>query len=461
MSRSRRPNVLIVVADDQRFDTIGTLWNENISTPNLDRLVESGCSFTNAHNMGSDTAAVCVPARSMIHSGRSLFHLDGPGGMTIEHPTLPEAFGNAGYRTFATGKWHNGTEAFNRCYQEGRNIFFSGMGNHWNVPVTDRHPLGEYRDERPRRFCPGTGRVETFPQPFERYASGTHSSDLFADSLIEFLVDHDSSTDERPFFAYLAFMAPHDPRTAPGTYQQLYDPVDVQLPENFNERHPFDNGHLHVRDEELATHPRDPDEIRRHIADYYAMISHLDAQVGRVRETLESRGMLDDTIVVFTADHGLAVGQHGLMGKQNLYDHSVRVPLVFTGPTIPSGACREAFTYHHDLYPTLASFCDVEVPGSVDGENLQPVVAGDRPGHRNSVFTAFAETQRAVRTDEHKLLEYTVDGARRTQLFDVRADPAETVDVSDEPGNSALINQLRTRLTDWQERVDDPGPTDW
>ena len=457
MSEPDRPNVVLIVTDDQRFDAIGALSDTQLATPNLDRLLATGCTFTHAHNMGSPHGAVCVPARSMIHSGRSLFHLDGPGGMTTTHPTLPEAFDDAGYRTFATGKWHNGEAAFNRCYAEGRNVFFGGMGNHWNVPVIDRRPTEEYPTDRPHRFLPGD---ERGPQPvgqtYERYAAGTHSSELFADTTVEFIHEHDSTSDPRPFFSYTAFMAPHDPRTAPGEFHSLYDPGEIALPANFREEHPFDNGHLRTRDENLATHPRDPDEIRRHIADYFAMITHLDAQVGRILDALERTDSRDETIVVFTADHGLAVGQHGLLGKQNVYDHSVRVPLIVSGPDVPAGTRRSAFTYHHDLYPTLADWCGIDVPETIDGVSLVATITDDVDSPRAQVFTAFGDTQRAVRTHQYKLIEYAVDGEQHTQLFDIEQDPAETQNLADDDRHEADVNRLRQLLTECQDASDDP-----
>jgi arylsulfatase A-like enzyme len=304
---------------------------------------------------------------------------------------------------------------------------------------------------------PGTGEG---PQPdrgtYERHASGTHSSELFADAAEEFLHDHHVASDDRPFFAYTAFMAPHDPRTAPGEYHAMYDPRDVDLPANVLAEHPFDNGHLDVRDEELASRPRDEDAIRRHVADYYAMVTHLDAQIGRVLDTLERLGEREDTIVVFTADHGLAVGQHGILGKQNLYDHSVRVPLVFSGPGIPASERRDAFSYHHDLYPTLTDLAGLSAPDTVDGESLAPALTDGADGPRESVFTAFADTQRAVRTDRYKLVEYFVDDRRRTQLFDVDADPLETRNLADDGAHTEVLERLRDELADWRERVDDP-----
>jgi arylsulfatase A-like enzyme len=190
-----RPNVLFMVADDLRFDV---LRNDAVHTPNFDRLVEEGIAFTHAYNMGSHSGAVCVPARAMIHSGRSLFRLDGQHGITRAHPILGEAFENAGYRTFGTGKWHNGTESFNRSFAEGQDILFEGMDNHWNAPVTDRHPKGEYPELPSHPNDMGTGYVGPGRQVAERYASGIHSTDLFASATIDFL--QDATDDDRPFF---------------------------------------------------------------------------------------------------------------------------------------------------------------------------------------------------------------------------------------------------------------------
>ena len=460
MAQSGQPNVLMIVADDQRFDTIGALGNDSIQTPNLDSLVESGCAFTRHHNMGADQPAVCVPARSMIHSGRTLFHLDGPGGMATEHPTLSEAFGDAGYRTFGTGKWHNGIEAFNRCFAEGEDVFFGGMGNHWNVPVSSRYPDGEYPDPEPYRGFSGTGSIWPGRQVYDRYASGVHSSELFADATQTFLESHAKSGDDRPFFAYMATMAPHDPRTAPGEYLELYDHEEIPLPENFRPEHPFSIG-WRGRDENLEDHPREPEKIRRHIADYYAMITHLDAQVGRVLETLEATGERDDTIVVFTADHGLAVGQHGLMGKQNLYDHSVRTPLLVAGPDVPAGERRGSLTCHCDIYPTICDLAGLDTPETVEGESLAPALADEAATIRDSLLLAYGDVQRAVRHDRFKLVEYAVDGEHTTQLFDLASDPAETTDLANDEARADDRERLQKRLRELQVRLDDPMAGEW
>jgi arylsulfatase A-like enzyme len=452
-----RPNVLLVVADDQRFDTVSALGDDRIETPTLDSLVERGCAFTRHHNLGSTHGAVCVPARSMIHSGRSLFRLEGPGGMTTVHPTLGEAFGDAGYRTFGTGKWHNGREAFNRSFAEGDAIYFGGMGEHWNLPVCSRYPLGEYPDPRPARVDLGSGTVNPVQQVYDRYASGTHSSELFADAAIDFVED---AAGEDPFFASLAWTAPHDPRTAPGEYLERYDPDDLPTPESFVPEHPFNNGAIRGRDEDLEAHPRDPERVRRHLADYYAMITHLDAQLGRVLDALDRTGVREETLVVVTADHGLAVGRHGLMGKQNVYDHSLRVPLLFAGPGVPAGERRDGLSAHPDLYPTLCDLAglDGEPPATVDGASLAPAIRGEDT-HRDAVFAAYGDCQRALRTDGLKLHEYRVDGTERVRLYDLDDDPAETTDRSAERPDD--VTRLRERLRDRQRAAEDPLADEW
>ncbi|WP_049903340.1 sulfatase-like hydrolase/transferase [Halococcus agarilyticus] len=448
------PNVLLIVADDQRFDTIGALGNERIATPTLDALVREGCSFTHHTNTGADGGAVCVPARSMLLSGHSLFQLEGPGGMTRSHPTLPEAFGRSGYRTFGTGKWHNGHEAFDRCFDEGRNVFFGGMGNHWNVPVTDRHPGKEHPQSKPTRGFTGTGSVWPRHERYDGHASGTHSSELFADTTIDFLEEHRRTGNERPFFAYVATMAPHDPRTCPGEFLAMYDHDEIPLPENFAPEHPFDIG-WRGRDERLEDHPREPEKIRRHIADYYAMITHLDAQLGRVFDTLERIGEREHTIVVFTADHGLAVGQHGLMGKQNLYDHSVRVPLVLAGPGVPGAERRETLSCHYDLFPTLCDLAGVDVPDEVEGGSLVPTFDSPDTTLREHVFLAYEDVQRAIRGERYKLIEYRT-GEGRTQLFDLESDPAETTNLAERDDHAAVRERLRERLRREQAAKSDP-----
>ena len=306
----RRLNVLFLFSDDQRADTLAALGNKHTQTPNLDRLIREGAVCTRAYCMGSTQPAVCLPSRAMLMSGRTLFRVHGDlKGQT----TWPEMFRKAGYATFLSGKWHNGPESAQRGFAEGRAVFFGGMGNPYKLPVFDFKPEGGLTTKKP---------------------SGKHSVALLADRAIEFL---QRQKGDRPFLCYVAFNAPHDPRTAPKEYHERSNAAKLPLPPNFLPRHPFDNGELTVRDERLAPWPRTPEVVRQHLADYYAYIAFLDAQVGRILDALRASGQYDNTIIVFSSDHGLALGSHGLMGKQNLYDHSMHAPLLFAGPGVPRG----------------------------------------------------------------------------------------------------------------------------
>ena len=307
-----RPNILFFFTDDQRFDTIAALGNAQIRTPNLDRLVERGITFTHAHIPGGTSGAVCMPSRAMLHTGRTLFHLDGAGNrIPAEHTLLGEHLRSNGYRTFGTGKWHNGHEAFARSFSDGAEIFFGGMADHWNVPAYDFDPSGRYDGQCPKVNNPFGEKVETYRE-CDHIIGGKHSSELLTDGAVAWLEEY---KDDAPFFMYVSYLAPHDPRVMPKAFREMYSDEDIVLPENFLVQHPFDIGVHQIRDEVLADYPRKPGQVREHIADYYAMITHLDFELGRLLDVLERRGMNDNTVVVFAGDNGLAVGRHGLFGN--------------------------------------------------------------------------------------------------------------------------------------------------
>jgi arylsulfatase A-like enzyme len=430
-----RPNILFFFTDDQRFDTIRALGNNEIITPNMDSLVRTGATFTHAYIMGSMSGAVCMPSRAMLMSGKNLFDLVNKGGtIPPEHPMLPEVLRQAGYVTFATGKWHNGRQAYARCFTRGANIFFGGMSDHYRVPVNDFDPTGRYPKESRRR------------------REGKHSSELFSDAAIDFLRTYRG---DKPFFVYVSYTAPHDPRTASREYHDMYDPDKIALPASFMPEHPFDNGEMRIRDEKLAAWPRTPQEIRRHIADYYAMITHVDAQIGRVLQALKQTGRANNTIIVFSADNGLAVGRHGLLGKQNLYEHSVHVPLIISGPAIPTGRKRHGLCYIHDLYPTLCELAGVPVPRSVETGSLVPMLKGTKSKIRATQFFAYKDIHRAVRGDRYKLIQYSVKGTRTTQLFDLQTDPAELKNLARDPKYAEHLYRLHAELLRWRDTLGD------
>ncbi len=435
MGSQRKPNILFFFTDDQRFDTIGALVNEHIITPNMDSLVRNGTTFTNAYIMGSMSGAVCVPSRAMLMTGRTLFSLEGVGKVIPEnHVTLPEVLRETGYTTFHTGKWHQDSKAYARCFSAGAKIFFGGMSDHYKVPVRDYDPTGKY----------SKGKIY--------HDEGKHSSELFSDAAIRFMRNYKGDS---PFFVYIAYTAPHDPRHMPKEYLDMYNPEDIVLPESFLPEHPFDNGDMRTRDEKLAAWPRTPEEIRKHIAAYYAMITHVDAQIGRVLAALKETGQAENTIIVFSCDNGLAVGRHGLLGKQNIYEHSVHVPLAICGPGIPKGQKRDAFCYLLDIFPTLCELIGISIPSSVEGRSLVPIIRSQQRKVRNTLFFAYKDVQRGVRDRCYKLIEYFVNDKRTTQLFDLQSDPWEIYNLADNPNYVQHLQRLRKELLRWKGQLGD------
>ena len=440
-AQKKRPNILFLFTDDQRFSTLHAINNPAVRTPTMDGLARNGTTFTHACIMGGTIGAVCAPSRAMMLTGQSLFHVTdsivvpyhGKDSAARPYDLYPEVFRKAGYQTFGTGKWHNTEALYARCFHHGGNVMFGGMSDHLKVPVADFDPSGQYPKSK-------------------RHTGSKFSSELFSETAIDFLRNYKS---DDPFLMYVAYTAPHDPRMAPKRYTDLYPWQKIDLPKNFLPEHPFDNGEMKIRDEMLAPFPRTPDIVKQHIAAYYAMITEVDEQMGRVLETLRETGHADNTIVVFAADNGLACGQHGLMGKQNLYDHSVRVPLVIGGPGLPKGRKVDSLCYLMDLFPTFCELTGVKAPATIEGKSLAPLIQGKARQVRDSVFLAYRNIQRGVRTDRWKLILYNVKGKQTTQLFDLQSDPLETRNLAGEAAQAGRVRELRELLKKWMKETGD------
>jgi arylsulfatase A-like enzyme len=431
----RRLNVVMIVADDQRHDTIAALGNDHIQTPTQDRLVREGFAFTRARCMGSLQPAVCVPSRAMLHTGRTLFRVPSDLG---NYPMLGEVLMKEGYNSFGCGKWHNGPKSFNRGFNSGGNIYFGGMTNdQYHTPVSDYSPSGSY------------GRKNT-------HAGDKFSSELFADAAVEFLQQQRSV--DKPFYCYLAFTSPHDPRTPPPLYKKMYDPAKMPLPKNFLPQHPFDTGELRGRDEKLAPFPRTEADTRQQLCDYYGMISSQDAQVGRILLALEESGHADNTIIIYTGDHGLAIGSHGLFGKQNVYEHSASIPLLMSGPGIPRGGRSDALVYGFDVFPTLCSLLNITPPDTIEGKSLDGILTDREQNVRDSSFHTYVhydkgeapKTQRAVNDGRWKYIRFEVSGQTHVLLFDLKNDPDEIQNLAQDSAGAKELPRLEKLARRWR-----------
>ena len=438
---SRKPNVVLLFSDDQRLQgTIHALGGNEVITPNLDALVKSGTAFTKTYIMGGSQGAVCVPSRNMLMTGRNLFSLVSVGADVIfpENTTLGEALGNNGYSTYGIGKWHNDKASFNRIFQNGDEIFFGGMSNNpYNVGLFHYDNEGKYSSK-------GS------PEKGELISKGLHSypkhhTEVFGEAAVKFIENYQK---KEPFFLYVAFKSPHDPRVMPEKYKEMYDTSKINLPLNFMREHPFDNGELKVRDEMLATFPRTPSEVKGHIRDYYAMMTHLDEQIGKIVEALKAKGEYENTIIVFAGDNGLALGQHGLMGKQNVYEHSLNVPLIIAGKGIPKGKLNNNFAYSFDIFPTICQLTGTAIPPSVQGQ----VLFGNNKNTRETMFHAYRNFQRALRKGDWKLIEYNVNEKKMSQLFNLKKDPLELNNLANDPQFHIKLTEMKTALKD-QKRI--------
>ncbi|NQU53442.1 MAG: sulfatase-like hydrolase/transferase [Bacteroidetes bacterium] len=411
---SQKPNILLIFTDDQQWNSIQALGNKNIHTPNMDRMVEGAVVFRNAYCFGGNSGAVCIPSRNMLMSGRNFFRFDADvlrmkaNGekprkahyTNPDWPTIPKSMREAGYETY-----------FREKSGSANNPVVRTQFDHFK----DIHQVNALRTGRP--------------------AQG------IIDDAIQFLTTERNP--EKPFFMYLGIPAPHDPRWSLKQFRDMYDEEKMPLPENYLPQHPWDIGSMTIRDECLEKWPRTEDAIRRHVFDYYSVITAMDFDFGRLLDIMEEKGLDENTILVFTSDQGLAVGQHGLMGKQNIYEGTMKVPFLVKGPGIEKGN-SDAFIYIHDIFPTLCNWAKIAVPEGLDGISFHTILNKKEHKTRENLMLAYMDFQRSVRDERWKLIRFPkID---KTMLFDLKTDPFETNNLAENPEYSNKIAELIEKL---------------
>lgn len=437
----RQPNFLVIVSDDQRPDTIAALGNPAIQTPNLDQLVRRGMAFTRANS----AFPLCVPSRAEILTGATAFHNGVPyGGGRLKKGQVfwADAMRNAGYRTWYCGKWMNDGSPKTRGYDETGGLFSSGgAGQLGRQPRYGRHNrlITGYRGWT-FKDADGT------PELDKGIGVVGETSKYIADGAIELL----QRKLDKPFFMHINFTAPHDPLIIPPGYEGKYKASDVPIPANLLPKHPFDHGNIDGRDEQLLPWPRTQADVRQEIAAYYAVIDDMDAHIGRILSALQSSGRYDDTVIIFTSDHGLALGSHGLMGKQNMYEHTIGVPFIIAGPGIPHGKQTAAQINLRDMYPTTCELVGITIPKSVEAKSFASVLRSPESEIHSAVFGYYQDSQRMIRTSRWKLIRYPK--MNRTQLFDLENDPDELVDLSTSSKHTELIKKLGQQLDHWLDQ---------
>jgi choline-sulfatase len=383
----------------------------------------------------------------MLNSGLTAFRAQ---RRVEETPLWGETLGAAGYDTSIVGKWHLSNATLKRSFKKigpvSGGMFESGPeaynrpspGNKWTP--WDESLKGQWLETK--TWQPGAqDKIK-------------HSARVWSEAASGYLLKRANQQD--PFLLYVGFNSPHDPRQAPKEFVDRYPRNRIEVPSNHLPEHPFDQGDKRIRDELLAPFPRSREAVQLHRSEYYAHTTYMDAQIGHILDALDRSGQAANTYVIFTADHGLAVGQHGLMGKQNLYDHSIRVPLLVSGPGIPAGEQVEEMVYQHSLFATSCELAGVTAPKTVEFPSLVDLLKGHGREKHDAVFSYYRGFQRAVRTRQHKLILYPEVGV--TQLFDLNKDPWEIHNLADDRKYTALKGSLLETLHHFQRELGDDLP---
>lgn len=445
----KRPNLLFILVDDQSpFDLKMYNPKSTLETPNLDKLAAQGVVFDGAYHMGSFSGAVCMPSRHMIMSGRTVWHLPpAPWGAktsppALEQQTIPAVFNRAGYATMRTCKMGNSYEAANKLFTVRKDAT-------------------------------------------KRGGDDESGSTWHGDQVMNYLGERETTKDTKPFLIYYGFSHPHDTRDGRPELLAKYGSTNhtdeanppsqhsqqPPLPANYLAKHPFDTTHADVRDEVEVSgvwKRRDEASIRNEIGRQYACSENIDLQIGRVLKRLEEMGELDNTYIIYTADHGMSIGRHGLMGKQNLYQHTWRVPFIVKGPGIAPGTRVEGNIYLLDVLATLCDLAGVQPPETNEGISFKPVLTGEKKVMRSVLYGAYSggskPGMRAVKQGDWKLIRYEAPDrtVNETQLFNLAENPEELLpehgrpNLAKDPKHADKLQEMEALLLAEMRRLDDP-----
>ncbi|MEM6699632.1 MAG: sulfatase-like hydrolase/transferase [Bacteroidota bacterium] len=471
-AEEQAPNIVLLFTDDQTYHAVNALGNSAIETPNMDRLAQNGTTFTHAYNMGAWNGAVCLASRAMMISGRSVWNAHQfrkrwvQGDSIAMTQTWGKLMEQQGYDTYMTGKWHVDAPA-DQVFQTAKHIRPGMPNDAWehhemvrkfaeevdgiNIKAEDIMPVGYNRpkDENDNSWSPSDPQFGGF------WEGGKHWSEVVRDDALEFI--QTAKTKDNPFFMYIAFNAPHDPRQAPQEFIDRYPIEEIKLPESWMPEYPYQNSignGPRLRDEALAPFPRTEYATKKHIQEYYAIVTHLDEQIGKILDELEASGKMDNTYIFFTADHGLAIGRHGLLGKQNLFDHSVRVPMMMVGKDIPKGKKVSSDVYLQDVMATSLELANIEKPDYVEFNSFLDLAKGNvQSSPYDGIYGAYVNLQRSIRKDGFKLIIYPkID---KILLFDLANDPEEMNDLSEDAAHQERVASLFRDLMEMQEEKGD------
>ena len=446
-SAADRPNIIYLMTDDQRADSLGCMGNPFVHTPHVDRLAREGVVFDRAFT----TTAICMTSRACVFTGQ---YAARHGIWDFKTQFTDEQFRDtylgrlkaAGYRTGFIGKWGvghprsaDGVLDFNRGFP-GQSAYFEGD---------------------------------------VKLKKGRHLTARLGDDAMDFL---DGVKGGQPFHLSISFKAPHcqdsrdthsdqfpSDKAYSGLYQDILIPPPATGSSQYHDRMPDFLKNSMNRDR-WAVRFRSPARYQQSVKDYYRLITGVDAVVGRIREKLAAIGEADNTVIIYTSDHGFFLGEYGFAGKWTPHDVSIRVPLVIFDPRLNKsqrGTRRDEMALLIDMAPTMLDFAGIEAPAAMQGASLRPVVDGDAPKDwRTSFFyehwfTANGQIvpSEGLRNQRWKYGRYLVPEeveagtARWEELFDLRTDPGETMNLADQAQFADTLERMRRQWAEFRQRV--------
>ena len=473
-SQQQKPNILFIFTDDQAPTTIHALGNEEIITPNLDTMVSKGVTFTNAYNMGAWGGAVCISSRAMLNTGKSLWDAQKLDIKIKDTVIINSMWGplmkKMGYDTYISGKWHVKTPAeqnFDNVVnlrpgipKEGRTRDWSGFKKKIEESLA-KNPEGFARDVLPIGYNRPLGPDDNSWSPSDTslggyWQGGEHWTNVLEKDAVSFI--EDASQKENPFFMYISFNAPHDPRQSPQKFQDMYITEDLSIPESFQPLYPqykeIANDPF-LRDAGIAPFPRTEYATQVHKKEYYASITHIDVTIGKILDALEKSGKADNTYIIYTSDHGLAVGEHGLFGKQNMYDHSMKAPFIVIGPGLQGGRTVNENIYVQDAMATALELAGYEKNNAVFFNSVLSLAKGDsNQTSYPAIYGSYMDVQRMIKKDDYKLILYP--DVPIAKLFDLTNDPNEMNNLADNHDQKERVKNLFNELTKLQNDLGDP-----
>jgi len=457
-----RPNVLFIAVDDLRPE-LGCYGSRHIRTPNIDKLAKSARLFKR-HYIQS---AVCGPSRCSLLTGRRLWSWDcwKAARKLKTEPAVPVSiahlFRRGGYRTVCIGKISHLPGGVTDPAGKRHEVPFS-----WDLAYA---PNGKWKDPWGAFFCYadgsvrqyGYGRNKTNTPAFEcaDVADEGYADGLNAREAIKQLGDLKSR--RKPFFLAVGFYKPHLPHNAPKKYWNMYDPDKIPLAPNRQPPKNVDAGISLHPSFELTGHYAWPGgrgkitdaQARNQRHAYFACVSYIDAQVGKVLDELKRLDLDRNTIVVLWGDHGWHLGEHGIFGKQTNFEIAARSPLIIKTPDMPrAGKSTDALAETVDIYPTLADLCGLKAPADLSGVSLKPILGDPTRRGKDGAFSFFGRGRyfgRTLRTDRYRIVEWSDSRKKlpaKVELYDHQTDPGENTNIAANPENKKLVQKLLAQM---------------